>query len=258
MVGMIVFALIILAAIKLFTLMMSPAKVKGRIGEKLVARRLASGLPPEYLIANDIYIPLPDGTTTQIDHVVVSKYGIFVVETKNYSGLIFASADAARWTQTIYHEKNSFQNPIRQNFRHICALSERLNIPRDYFISVIAFTGDCDFKTERPAGVVYSREAADYIRSFRKPLIKDNQIGEIADAIQAWQGTVTDKMRKTHVQNLHSRHAATPHTDNSSPRCPRCGAQMVLRHRKSDDGHFYGCSKYPNCHGIVNVDGSQA
>ena len=97
---------------------------RGTRGEKTVALRLRSGLPPEYLILNDVYLPLPDGTTTQIDHIVVSQYGIFVIETKSYSGWISGDEKSAQWSQSIYRNKSRFQNPLRQNYLHICALSE--------------------------------------------------------------------------------------------------------------------------------------
>ena len=81
--------LALVVAFKVFLLWWYSPKQKGARGERLVAQRLRDGLPEEYRIMNDVYLPLPDGTTTQIDHIVVSQYGIFVVETKTYSGWIF-------------------------------------------------------------------------------------------------------------------------------------------------------------------------
>ena len=242
------FALFILAVI----LRSGASARRGKRGEKIVSRRLRSALPEEYQILDDIYLPLPDGSTTQIDHIVISQYGIFVVETKNYSGWIFANEKSAQWTQTIYRAKNTFQNPIRQNYRHICALSSTLQISRNYFTSVVAFTGSCDFRTEMPDGVVYSREAADYIRSFTTPKIKDKQIAAIANAILAWQGTVSEERKADHIRNLKRHHCAVSINDNI-PKCPFCGGDMVLRHRKADGKPFYGCKRYPNCRGIVNI-----
>lgn len=229
----------------------SPSRIGAR-GERAVAGRLRDGLPEEYRILNDTYLPLPDGTTTQINHIVICQYGIFVVETKTYSGWIFGNENSAKWTQTIYHCKHSFQNPIRQNYRHICALSDNLKIPRDYFRSVVAFTGDCDFRTEMPEGVVYSRKAAQYIRSFTTPRIKPGQVAEIANAILAWQGTVSEERKSAHVQNLKRRHSEV-RTDSPAPKCPFCGGDMVMRHRRSDGAAFYGCRRYPSCKGIVNI-----
>ena len=252
MLGMLVIVAVIAFAVKLAVKAInSPSRIGAR-GERAVAGRLRDGLPEEYRILNDTYLPLPDGTTTQIDHIVISQYGIFVVETKTYSGWIFGNENSAKWTQTIYHCKHSFQNPIRQNYRHICALADNLKIPRDYFKSVVAFTGDCDFRTEMPEGVVYSRKAAQYIRSFTTPRIKPSQVPEIASAILAWQGTVSEERKSAHVQNLKRRHSEV-RADSPTQKCPFCGGEMVIRHRRSDGAAFYSCRKYPSCKGIVNI-----
>ena len=145
----------LLIALRIFLLWWNSPSQKGKRGERLVAKRLRKGLPDEYLILNDIYLPLPDGSTTQIDHIVVSQYGVFVVETKTYSGWIFGDEKSKDWTQSIFRKKSRFQNPMRQNYKHICALADNLGIDKSYFIGVVAFIGDCTFKTEMPEGVVY-------------------------------------------------------------------------------------------------------
>jgi len=221
---------------------------KGKRGEKLVAGRLRNGLPNEYKILNDIYLPLPDGTTTQIDHVVVSQYGVFVVETKTYSGWIFGDGKCKEWMQSIYRKKSRLQNPIRQNYKHICALADNLGIDKDYFHSVVALTGDCEFKTDMPEGVVYSRRVAEYIRSFDRPMIKIDQVDEVVSVIAEWQGTLNEGRIKRHVDNLEKRHSAV--CDGDTPLCPYCGKKMVLRKRRSDGKPFYGCRSYPHCRGI--------
>ena len=245
-------ALFLVIALKLFFWWWNSPKRKGASGEKLVAGRLRKGLPEEYLILNDIYLPLPDGTTTQIDHVIVSQYGVFVVETKTYSGWIFGDEKSKEWTQSIYRKKSRFQNPMRQNYRHICALADNLGIDKSYFIGVVAFTGDCTFKTDMPDGVVYSRRAAEYIRSHNKPTIKASQVDELANAIAEWQGTVGEERKSCHVANLKKRHSSVREGD--APLCPYCGGEMVLRKRKSDGKSFYGCKSYPRCRGIINVE----
>ena len=244
--------LALLVVLRIFLLWWNSPKQKGKRGEKLVAGRLRKGLPDEYRILNDIYLPLPDGTTTQIDHIVVSQYGVFVVETKTYSGWIFGDEKSKEWAQSIYHKKSRFQNPMRQNYKHICALADNLGIDKSYFIGVVAFTGDCTFKTEMPDGVVYSRRAADYIRSHTMSMIKPNQLDELVSAIAEWQGTLSEKQIDRHVANLQKRHSSVREGD--APLCPYCGGEMVLRKRKSDGKSFYGCKSYPRCRGIINVE----
>lgn len=203
---LVIFLLAIVFALKLFILWYNSPKQKGIRGERIVAARLRKGLSQEYQIYNDFYLPLDDGTTTQLDHVIVSPYGVFVVETKNYEGWIFANAKSAKWTQSIYRKKSQFQNPIRQNYHHRCAIANVLGIPADYIIGVVAFTGGCEFKTEMPEGVVYSRRAAEYIRGYKKVILKDEEIVAIAEALQEWDGSVSQELRDSHVVNLKKRH----------------------------------------------------
>ena len=239
-------------ALKMFFSWLSSPKQKGKRGEKLVAGRLRKGLPDEYRILNDIYLPLPDGTTAQIDHIVVSKYGVFVVETKNYSGWISGEEGSSEWVQSIYRKKSRFQNPMRQNYKHICALADNLGIDKSYFIGVVAFTGGCTFKTEMPDGVVYSRDVAKYILAQHAEKILFEQVDEIVSAIISWQSSLSKEQIDNHVANLKKRHSAVREGD--APRCPYCGGEMVIRTRKSDGKSFYGCRSYPKCRGIVNVD----
>ena len=89
------------------------------VGREVVAAGLWLGLSKAtYRRFHDVVIRAPDGTT-QIDHVIVSPYGIFVIETKNMQGWIFGNAYHDNWTQTIYRHKSQFQNPLRQNYRHL-------------------------------------------------------------------------------------------------------------------------------------------
>ena len=114
---------------------------KGKAGEKAVARRLKRLAEEEYKVINDLMLPTSYGTT-QIDHVVVSRYGIFVIETKNYKGNIYGSKNAERWVQYTRHNQYSMLNPIAQNDLHLKTVKSyltRLNINAEVY-SIIAFT----------------------------------------------------------------------------------------------------------------------
>jgi len=89
--------------------------VKGWIGETLMRLQFSLFLPKtSYRVINNVTIPDNQGGTTQIDHVIVSPYGIFVVETKHYKGWIFGDPQQPTWTQMI-HKRTS------RNFRIRCA-----------------------------------------------------------------------------------------------------------------------------------------
>ena len=93
-------------------------KRKGKRGEKAVKKSLDNLPEDQYQILNNILLDSDNGTS-QIDHIVISVYGIFVIETKNYTGVIYGSEHSSKWTQYINGNKYSFQNPIHQNYGHI-------------------------------------------------------------------------------------------------------------------------------------------
>ena len=178
---------------------------KGRRGENRVARLLKDGLGDEYILLNDVYLPRRGGGTTQIDHILVSKYGIFVIETKNYSGWIFANAEDAYWTQVIYKKKNHFRNPLRQNYGHICAIAECLHFQKSLFENVVVFAGRGEFKTPIPEEVVMARDIVRYVKMFNEVLIKPARVPEIAAAIEKWMATVGENPKSAHVATLRAR-----------------------------------------------------
>lgn len=146
---------ILLGLLILLKLLSLPA-VKGWIGEKLVVRGLSKKLDQAvYRHFHDLYLPRPDGQgTTQIDHVVASPFGIFVIETKNYRGWIFGSEKQRDWTQQIYRKKSRFQNPLHQNQLHVRALAQFLGLPEERFLPVVYFAGNSEFKTAMPRNVL--------------------------------------------------------------------------------------------------------
>ena len=102
--------------------------LKGKLGEWQVKTELRRALPPdEYTLLHNVTIPSREGTT-QIDHVVLSRFGIFVIETKNMSGWIFGNDRDSHWTQTFRGPKLRFQNPLHQNYAHVRALETLLGL----------------------------------------------------------------------------------------------------------------------------------
>jgi restriction system protein len=138
----------------------------GWIGESIVSISLWIGLKKKIYFRHHNVIVLTGTGTTQIDHLILSCFGIFVVETKNYRGWIFGSENQAKWTQSIYGKKYSFQNPLHQNYRHVKALSDYFNLEERFFHSVIYFTGNSSFKTKMPSNVL-DRGLIPFIRGFQ-------------------------------------------------------------------------------------------
>lgn len=242
----------------------SEAECIGRDGERKVASMLKRLSRGEYFVLHDLMISDERGITTQIDHLVISRFGLFVIETKCYKGWIFANPKNRYWTQSLYAggrgwfahaEKHRFQNPIKQNWRHIFVLSERLKMPLRNFVNIVVFCGDASFKTSVPDNVMGASDIVPYIRSFDKPLFDSDRAIGIFNSVCALCSAVSKEQRKNHAREMHVLHASvsTANGPGNVPRCPRCGAVMRLRHRRSDNAPFYGCSNYPHCHGTLDV-----
>ncbi|RJG35890.1 nuclease-related domain-containing protein [Motilimonas pumila] len=222
--------------------------LKGVFGEFLV-NRLLSKLPEfDYTLIKDVTLPTNDGTT-QVDHIVVSRYGIFVVETKNMKGWIFGSVRQKQWTQKIYRHSSKFQNPLHQNYKHIKALETLLGCSEEHLHSVIVFIGDSTFKTEMPPNVTYARGSIRYIKQFNDVVFSDNDYARLTESINRLKlkrGVITDLKHRKHVKEVVA-------SKVSSNECPRCGSEMVLRETKRGENigkQFWGCSTFPKCRAV--------
>nr|NIV16857.1 NERD domain-containing protein [Woeseiaceae bacterium] len=153
---------------------------KGARGESRVNSVLHQNLPPrEYKVFHDIILDTGWGLT-QIDHIVVSRYGIFVIETKNFSGWIFGDAKSKQWTQIIYRNKSRFQNPLHQNYKHAKAVESFLSLGRRYVHSVVVFAGNAKFKTDLPDNVIHLHDLCPYVLSYQDLILGTNRVREIA------------------------------------------------------------------------------
>ena len=189
--------------------MMVRPRVRGAFGETLLAAVLRRKLDVSlYHVLNDIYLPIDDGSTTQIDHVVVSPFGVFVIETKTYKGWIFGNPRDAQWTQVLHRRKSRFQNPLRQNYLHVQRLVGLTGLLADVMHSVVAFSGEATFKTKLPPEVMHFADVADYILSFKPKMIPQDDVEEIVATIVRVDGAIPASVRKAHVANLRRRHAS--------------------------------------------------
>lgn len=218
-----------------------------------------------YRELNNVTIPTPDGTT-QIDHVIVSRYGIFVIEAKNMNGWIFGDEKSAQWTQSFPGGKFKFQNPLRQNYRHTKCLAEFLGVTHEKLHSVVMFWGETTFKTEMPANVL-DKGYTSYIKGKTDVIFSDEEVDEIVEAIQSGKLPRTWATRKQHIASLKERHSQAEakveevpppqsHAGFDDPCCPICSSQMMKRSAKKGanaGNQFWGCSRYPSCKGIISV-----
>lgn len=237
--------LALLMIISLIVFRLNKYKVKGILGESRVSRQLRRIQSEEYQIINNLLIK-NGNFSSQIDHVIVSVYGIFVIETKNYSGWIHGSEHSEYWKQSLYRTTTKFRNPLKQNWAHIFALKAALpEYKKVIYHSIIVFTGSAELKNVYSSTpVIYDSELFGTIRNRSNRTILS--IGEVKE--------ITSKLAKINAKDKSTQKEHIYHTNYQAYQrrlkmqaliCPRCGANLITR--KGQYGSFYGCTNYPKC-----------
>lgn len=122
---------LILGGCAILALIIKSRTFKGKAGEFAVGKLSELMLGEEYRVIHDIILTRSDkeNATTQLDHIVVARSGLFVIETKNFSGTIYGKEKAKTWTQYLGGKKSIFQNPLQQNYLHTRTLADALEVP---------------------------------------------------------------------------------------------------------------------------------
>lgn len=233
------------------------AKVKGEKGEHVV-HQLLEQLPEGYKILDNVMLRTRSGTT-QIDHIVVSKYGVFAIETKNYRGTIYGTDNSEQWTQIIetpvqykrfgkvytYIKKSKFYNPVKQAEGHARALKRLLSTyPHLPIIPIVTFSGEADIDDiESEMKVVYFRDLVEEIQKYQSVFLRDENIDRVAELILT-QNVSGQVSKIEHIANIY-RSKDEYRTKILNNICPWCGGELVQR--EGQYGVFYGCKNYPKC-----------
>jgi hypothetical protein len=177
----------------------------------------------------------------------LSDKGIFVFESKNYSGWIFGNSSERYWTQSLQNgQKNRFYNPVWQNASHINALNENLGerFPQLEYYSLIVFSERCELKkitnTEPDTYIFQRQELRFYLKQIQKEqhesVLNDTEVEAIAEWLSAHQRP-DEEIRQQHLAEL----------EKAAHTCPRCGSELVERQNKKTGEKFIGCSVFPKC-----------
>lgn len=225
---------------------------KGVFGEYQVNLLLKLYLSKDtYHLIKNVTLPTENGTT-QIDHILVSQYGIFVIETKNMKGWIFGSENQKQWTQKIFKYSSKFQNPIHQNYKHLKTLESCLGVPVESIFSVIVFIGDSIFKTDMPDNVTFSGKCINYIESKNSKVLSQEQVSKSIKLIESGRLKASLKTNREHV--VHVKQIIESKSNEKS--CPKCGSEMVVREAKkgaNKGNKFWGCSSFPKCRAVAEI-----
>lgn len=236
--------IILIAVVVLLILLCRWLTPKGRRGEKHVASILHRLPRSKYKVINNLLLNYR-GRTSEIDHVVISPYAIFVIETKSYTGLIYGSERSEFWIKNVYGHKYSLLNPIHQNRGHIKAirhcLQDRYNLPP--IIPIVVFPTSTKLSITTKEYVIHWNFLRRLIRGYRTPAISDSEVWTIYRHLLS-ANTYSWKNKRKHIRNAKFNKRRRDNAVKSG-HCPWCGGSLVLR--EGQYGKFYGCSNYPRC-----------
>jgi hypothetical protein len=214
---------------------------KGELGEYKIDIQLDQ-LPKDCRYLSDLLVKNPKAKSgySQIDHVVLTPYGIFAIETKNYQGTIYGGKDRKTW---LVNGKFKMMNPFTQNYGHIEALKALIHEKNDnLFISMVSFTKRCTFKVDvnfrkiaSDELIVYDIELSEFIHRkisvlkllHKEPLLNENDISSLNRAFS--QANITDpKIREEHKLKL-STSAETKVNTATATVCVTCSKPVSAK-----------------------------
>ena len=211
-------------------------KIIGKAGEFHVKNELKKLPNDKYLILNDVMIE-DNNTTYQIYHIVVSEFGIFVIETKQYNGYIVGNEYEKKWKQ---NNKFYINNPIHQNYGHIKALENVLKLEGNKFVPIVCIPSTAKIQVKSKSHVLHIDELNETILSYKEKIIDNyREIYKIIDSLNI----VDRDKRKKHVE--YAKKIKDNQTVNGEEYCHKCGGKLIKRRGKYGD--FLGCSNYPKC-----------
>lgn len=230
----------------------------GSQGEYLIYERLKPLVGNRKFLFN-LYIPNGDGKTTEIDVLLIHETGLYVFESKNYSGWIFGSEKNKNWTQCLKDGKTSnkiqFYNPIKQNEKHIKRLSELLSGEFSCPIySFIVFSERCELKKIELSSnlhkVIKRNELKHYVpvNSSEAPLTSD-EINGIFELLYPYSQT-SEEVRKQHIADVDSISNKKEKREEMKSFCPKCGSEMSLLSEENKNGvlkQHWKCLNFKEC-----------
>ncbi|MEF3353549.1 nuclease-related domain-containing protein [Paenibacillus sp. GYB006] len=152
----------------------------GELGEHKINIQLDQ-LPKECMYISDLMLTNPKSRSgySQIDHVVVSPYALFVIETKNYNGEIKGKKEDKQW---IVSNRFKLYNPLRQNYGHIKAIQIHISDIKVPYVSMVSFAMRCRFnvdpelrKIQSNELIIYDVELSEYIQRKMNRLISEEK-----------------------------------------------------------------------------------
>ncbi|MDO4502214.1 MAG: NERD domain-containing protein [Coriobacteriia bacterium] len=224
--------------------------LSGRLNEKTIVRAIEkANLPGRHRVYSNLLVPRQGKatSTSEVDVLLLHESGLYVIESKDYKGWIFGSADQQKWTVSYKGgAKNQFFNPLLQNRSHVNALSAYLGVVPGRFSSYVVFSNRAELKKIPESAVGQRVMTVGYLR---KMLLEDavDSFAPLSPEEYARIEQALDKLAEGSTKEAQKQHVDQVKQVQAGNVCPYCGSALVERRRKSDGGKFIGCSAFPKC-----------
>lgn len=218
----------------------STIKDVGKYGEYLTYKSLKHFENDGAKFLFNCYLPTNNNGTSELDVIMVHKSGIYVFESKNYSGWIFGNENDKMWTQVLKNNKNvhkeHFLNPIIQNKTHIKWLKNILNTNYPIY-SIIVFSKRCKLKNININNEYLKVTKREYLKKIinkmsNTSLLNNEDIDKIYEILYPYT-QVSELDKQKHIQNIYNK------INQNEIICPKCGNTLVIRTTKTNNSKFY-------------------
>lgn len=182
-------------------------KIKGRRGERITSEILDEYLKNNYgFKIDDVIVMGNNGKTSQIDHILFTTHGIFVIETKNIEGRIYGSIEQKYWTQ-VTNSYNKYQkySPVFQNKTHVYRIKSLLKLRYGVYSCVVFTKNNTDYLKGCEQCVHNACDLLNYLNSKTEIIFKKEAVQQMYLKINDFK-TNPRISEEEHIQNIRNFH----------------------------------------------------
>jgi len=177
--------LIWIVPLALLAIYVGSPRFLGTVAPSRVRRILDAALEKRrYTVIHDLTLP-GGGGTVHFDHIIVSQFGIHVIDSLHRPGRIAGTEVQARWRRKFLGRWYTFDNPVHANFLRVQALERLLQLPPSCFHPLVVFSGHKGFKTPMPNKVVSMKKLIPAIRGENRQLLAPEAADQAVLKIQS-------------------------------------------------------------------------
>lgn len=214
---------------------------RGEKGEEIVSESF-KGLQFPYYLINNLMLEDKKGFTHQIDHILICYKGIFVIETKNYYGVIDSNANDSIWIRTIGTKRDTFGNPMHQNQSHIRAIKDIIGTKFEYISLVVFVRNNAPYMPDD--NVINFSDLLLFINEYpNNQTLDEESMAKINKILLLYESDASQKDHLSHIDSLKKKRVDNQNMIRhaiESRICPKCGKKLILA------GNSLSCSN-PKC-----------